>query len=519
MKLSLTIRMSTVPTEKSMGKSHTSGKSGQAVLERDRLKSAPAASLVDSAFTNELKQQLGLFSAMGLVDLAYTITGINTGIIPAREGSDLLAKLLELHSRPDSFTPGPEAGDLYTNREAWLRQQTETAGWLGAGRARREATTSAFHVLLRRRLLELLASLAQFGQALKQRAGDFKQAYVPDYTYLQAAQPTTFGHYLAGFLYPVFRDCERIQQLYRRVNSSPMGCGSTTGSRLAVDRRQMADLLGFDALSIHTRDAMWQPDIPIESAAVFCSCAVNMSRLAEDLQIFSSQGFVLVELADQHARASRIMPQKKNPFALTHVRSVCNELMGLMTSVNAMARTPTGQPDNRLWIYGAVPDAVSNLVNAVYLMTDVVLNMELKHERARELLDDPSIMATDLAETLVLRGKIDYRSAYELVASLFHGDTEGGIKNINASILKQAAAAVLGREISISDEDIKQALDPGLALEAHTEPGTPALGSMDEMLEGCEEKLQLIGENAEQGKQRLLRIEKQLLDTARQYPG
>lgn len=504
-----------------MSKSCTSEENEQAAPETgNRLKSAPADSLVASAFTNELKQQAGLFSAMGLVDLAYTVTGINTGIVPVREGGELVAKLLELHSRPDSFTPGPEAGDLYTNREAWLRQRTDSVGWFGAGRARREATTSAFLVLLRQQLLDLLVSLSRFGLALHKRAGEHKQAYVPDYTYLQAAQPTSFGHYLTGFLYPVLRDCERIDQLYRRVNSSPMGCGSTTGSRLAVDRRQMADLLGFDSLSIHTRDAMWQPDIPIESAAVFCSCAVNMSRLAEDLQIFSSQGFVLVELADQHARASRIMPQKKNPFALTHVRSVCNELMGLMTSVNAMARTPSGQPDNRLWIYGAVPDAVSNLINAVYLMTDVVLNMEFKHERARELLDDPSIMATDLAETLVLRGKIDYRSAYELVASLFRGDREqGGIKNINASILKREAVSFLGHDISINDEDIKKALDPGCSVESHTEPGTAATGSMDEMLDDCGKKLKLARGSAEQVKQHLQQVEKQLLDRARQLTG
>ena len=457
---------------------------------------------------------------MGLVDLAYTITGINTGILPAREGGELVAKLLELHSQPDSFTPRPEAGDLYTNREAWLRQETETVGWFGAGRARREATTTAFLVLLRQQLLVLLASLSRFGQALQQRAVDHKQAYMPDYTYLQAAQPTTFGHYITGFLFPVLRDCERLEQLYRRVNSSPMGCGSTTGSRLAVDRRQMADLLGFDAMTVHTRDAMWQPDISIESAAIFCSCAVNMSRLAEDLQIFSSHGYGLVELADQHARASKIMPQKKNPFALTHIRSVCNELMGLMTSVNAMARTPSGQPDNRLWIYGAIPDAASNLDRAVNLMTDVVHELEFNSESGRRLLDDPSIMATDLAEALVLHEKIDYRSAYQLVAGLVNErEKRGRIKPIDAAAVNEAAVALLGHEISVTDEGIKQALDPRRAMESHTEPGTAATGSMDEMLDGCEQKLKLIEESTAKVKQRLLLIEQQLLDRARQLAG
>ena len=458
---------------------------------------------------------------MGLVDLAYTITGINTSVIPAREGSELLSKLLELHSQPESFIPKPESGDLYTNREAWLQQRTDSVGWLGAGRARREATTSAFLVLQRQQLLILLSSLSEFGRIVKHRAGDYKQGYMPDYTYLQAAQPTTFGHYLIGFLYPVLRDCERLECLYRRVNSSPMGCGSTTGSRLAADRRQMADLLGFDTLTIHTRDAMWQPDMPIETAAIFCACAVNMSRLAEDLQIFSSQEFGLVELADLHARASKIMPQKKNPFALTHIRSVCNELIGLLTAVSAMARTPSGQPDNRLWIYGAIPAATADLINAVYLLTDVIRNIDFKFERGKQLSDDASIMATGLAETLVLHGKIDYRSAHELVANLVHEyQDQGGIKNLNAAIVNQAAKSILDREIPISDMEIKQALDPRQSIESHTEPGAAAMKSMDAMLDDCGQKLNLIMENAKEGRERLRQIEKRLLETARQLgPG
>lgn len=485
-------------------------------LSGSRLKTAPADSLVNSAFANELNRQARLFSAMGLVDLAYTITGINSGVIPAREGSELLSKLLELQSRPDSYNPEPKEGDLYSNREAWLGQQTPAVGWLGAGQARREATTSAFLVLQRQQLMRLLASLASFGLALKQRAAEYKQAVMPDYTYLQAAQPTTIGHYLTGFLYPLLRDCERIQNLYQRINSSPMGCGSTTGSKLAVDRQQMADLLGFDALTIHTRDAMWQPDIPVETAAIFCTCSINMSRLAEDLQIFSSREFALVELADQHARASKIMPQKKNPFALTHIRGVCNEMMGLMTSVNAMARTPSGQPDNRLWIYGALPDAGSNLISSVYLFTDVVQNLEFKLERGKQLLDDASVMATDLAETLVLRGKIDYRSAYKLVAKLVDDyQGQGGIRNLSSAAVNKAALALLGRELSVEDREIRQALDPRHSIEAHTEPGTAAKESMAEMLDECGSRLSLVMNTADSVNEGLKRIETQLLDNAR----
>ena len=482
-----------------------------------RLKSPPADSMVNSAFASELGRQDCLFSAMGLADMAYTVTGIRTGIIPAREGGELLSKLLVLHSSPDSYSSRVEMGDLYTNREAWLEAQTPTTGWLGAGRARREATTTAFLVLQRQQLLALLTSLTSFGLALRQQADECSQACMPDYTYLQAAQPTTFGHYLAGFLYPLIRDCERLERLYCRVNSSPMGCGSTTGSRLAVDRQQMARLLGFDAVTIHTRDAMWQPDLPIETAAVLCAIAVNLSRLAEDLQIFSSREFALVELSDQHARASKIMPQKKNPFALSHIRSVCNEMMGLMTSVTAMARTPSGQPDNRLWIYGALPDAVSVMVCSVHLFTDVIRCMEFKRARGMQLLGDASLMATDLAELLVLDGNMDYRSAYRLVAKLVNEfEGKGGIGKLNSSVLKQVAATFLNREVLIEDEAIRRALDPRQSMEAHTEPGTPAKSSMSEMLADCGHRLSHYRNIAEDNMEQLGQMEIQLMDTVRE---
>ena len=483
-----------------------------------KLKSPPADSMVNSVFKAELTQQAGLFPALGLVDLAHTITGIASGIIPAEQGGELLSGLLELHSGPDSYRPEAAAGDLYTNREAWLEQRTATVGWLGAGRARREATTSAFLVLQRQQLLALLASLAAFGLILEQRAREHSQTCMPDYTYLQAAQPTTFGHYLTGFLYPLLRDCERLEHLYRRINASPMGCGSTTGSKLALDRKKMADLLGFDAITIHTRDAMWQADMSIETAALLCAVAVNMSRLAEDLQIFSSREFALIELADQHARASKIMPQKKNPFALTYIRSVCNQLMGLMTSVNAMARTPSGQPDNRLWIYQALPDAVKELSGAVSLFADVIQCLKFRRERGAQLLNDVSLMATDLAETLVLCTDMDYRSAYRLVVrALDVVQEQGKTGNLDATTLQQAAVSLLGREISIDDSEIRRSLDPRHSIESRVQPGSPALSSMSAMLDDCRHRLNECRNRAQDRSKQLQRAEQELLDTARKF--
>jgi argininosuccinate lyase len=288
-----------------------------------RLATGPAVELVQTAFARELADQLALFKGMSLADLAHTVMLIEAGVIPSADGASLLSALLDLDEYPTDFIPTPESGDLYTNREAWLAARTPSVGWLGAGRARRESTTTGYHIIVRSYLLAFASALIMAGTALIERADEYRSTLMADYTYLQPAQPTTFGHYLLGFAYPLLRDLERLQALYTRNNRSPAGCGSVNGSRLPQDRNRLAELLGFDGLAQHARDAMWQPDGPIETMSVVITALVNLDRLAEDLQIFATAEFDLVELAEGHSRASVIMPQKKNPYALAYVRGAC----------------------------------------------------------------------------------------------------------------------------------------------------------------------------------------------------
>src|SRR5262249_9815222 len=133
----------------------------------------------------------------------------------------------------------------------------------------------------------------------------------PDYTYLQPAQPTTFGHYLLTFVAPAVRDLDRTRAAFANANASPAASGSVNGSRLPLARARLAARLGFDSVIPHTRDAMWQPDGPIEIGALLAAALVNLDRLAEDLQLFATAEFGILELADRHTRTSVIMPQKK----------------------------------------------------------------------------------------------------------------------------------------------------------------------------------------------------------------
>jgi argininosuccinate lyase len=455
-----------------------------------RLKAAPSEKLINSVFVPELSHQAHLFEAMGLVDIAHTLIAIELHTIPKTEGYQLLTLLVELQKKPETFIMMPARGDIYTNREAWLAERTDATGWLGAGRARREATTTAFVLIMRQLLLEFTETLIALALTMTQQAERHKQSIMPDYTYLQAAQPTTFGHYLLAFTYPLLRDLERLESLLTRLNHSPMGCGSTNGSGLLQGRQQMADLLGFKGLIAHARDAMWQADLFIEATSILTTCSINISRLAEDLQVYSTQEFALVELDDRHARASKIMPQKKNPFALTHIRGVANKMIGVLTSVAASSRTPSGQPDNRLMIYGELPEAMQTLNNTAALMTEVLQEISFSTGRGKLLVETGWILATDLADTLVLECGLDFRSAHQFVAFLASEYQGKSILELDHQTLSRFGEIVLGKPVSITEAQLKIALDAYHAIQARTEPGGTANHSMNNMIAECREKLE-----------------------------
>ncbi len=454
-----------------------------------RLTSSPSDCLVETAFAWELDHQLHLFETIGYVDLAHTLTAIESGLIPKPEGMELLSFLLELQYRPATFKPTAENGDIYTNREAWLAERTNTVKWLGAGRARREAITAAFVLDVRQRILSLSQAIMTLTGTLIARAEDDKNTPMPDYTYLQAAQPTTFGHYLLGFAFPMLRDLERLGSLLKKVNLSPLGCGSTNGSRLPQGREQLAELLGFPDIVPHARDAMWQADLTIENTAILTSCIINLSRLAEDLQIFSSQEFSLIELDDQHARASKIMPQKKNPFALTHIRGVANKIIGLTTSICASARTPSGQPDNRLMIYGELPEGMRLVEQAVALMSETLQRLHFNSDKAYTLIQSGWTLATDLTEALVQYCGLDFRSAHQLVASLVRSYPSYNTSAIDADVVMRMSEQVLGKKIVLTDAQLKSALTPEDAIQQRKEAGGSSQTSMDEMLADCHQQL------------------------------
>ncbi|WP_232663338.1 argininosuccinate lyase [Pseudonocardia sp. TRM90224] len=483
----------------------------------------PAAELIESGFALENADASFLHHGLNLADIAHVLDLGRRRIVPDEARKELLALLLEVSEvAADDFPYDPANGEPYNSRERYFVSRIgDVAGWLHAGRPRREAARVALRLHLRRQLADLVAETARFAAETAARAGEHAETLLPDQTYLQQAQPSTFGHYLLSFAYPAVRDGRRLLDELDWVDCSPGGAGCVNGTRLLEDRDPIAAALGFDGVIPHTRDAMWQVDGLVHILATAASLLSNMSKLAEDLEIFSSSEFDFVDLDDSFTRSSILMPNKRNPYALAIVRGASGVLIGRLTGFLAVTKSPSARSDNLIFAYGEVPRALELALTITRLMTGVVRTLRVNPVRMREELDRGYTQATDLAEHLVERLGVDYRTAYVVVGNTVRAAARAGVPGaeITGAMIDEAALAHVGTSWGLAGVDLSEVLDPWRIVLSRTAEGgaaPAALHGMTAQLRGIVAELQ---ERAGTKVAAFDRAEQALLATARSSAG
>jgi argininosuccinate lyase len=426
-----------------------------------RLGHGPARTLADSAFARELDAAPYLLEGLSFADLAHVAMLHHDGVIPPGVAAAVLETLLELHPTAEEVPLDPSVGDLYNNRDAWLTTKLgDLAGVIHTGRARREATTVAWQLACRHRLLDLWEASVELIDVLVRLGNAERATVMPDYTYLQYAQATTLGHYMLGFAMPLARDVERTRRALELINRSPAGSGSVNGSQIPMDRAWVGTLLGFEALVEHTRDAMWAPDLAAEVMTAVVTTASNVDRLCEDLQFWAAEEVDFIELDDAHSRTSVIMPQKKNPYALTYLRGEARNLLGRWVGVVAGSLTPSGQPDNRVFAYVDVPEALDRVAGAVRLLTDVMDRATWDRPRMASAATSGYTYATDMCDYLVIATGLDNRSAHRVVGRAVRDALSDDGAPLTADRVR-AAADALGVDLgAFDDAELERNRDP-----------------------------------------------------------
>lgn len=410
-----------------------------------RITSGPAPELVAAGYALELSDAPTLHEGLLDADLAHVLHLEERGLLDSEVTAALLRALLDLGSIPAADFPyDVTLGDAYNSRERELERRVgRTAGFVHLGRTRREAGRIAFRMALRERLEALAAEVSGLGLAIADRAEEHAGTVWADVTYLQLAQPSTFGHYLAAFAEETSRHLPRLRHAYEWADTSPAGSGGVAGTGLALDRQRLAEILGFSRVGRNTRDTMWTIDGLIDAVTAASQAATTCDRLAEDLQIFASAGFGLVKVDASLCRASVLMPQKRNPYALSVIRAGASTLVGRLAGIAATARTPSASTDNWLHSYGEVVSAVELACRIVALTSAVVRTLQIDAARMARSAADDQALATDLAERLVVEAGLDYRTAYRVVGRAVSVALDTATP-ITPEAVQAAADAVLG---------------------------------------------------------------------------
>ncbi|MDH3685113.1 MAG: argininosuccinate lyase [Myxococcales bacterium] len=367
----------------------------------------------------QFDRALARFDVRGSIAHAQMLAA--TGIIPAEDAAQLVGGLTAVLAEIDAgeFPFDPALEDIHMNIEARLRAQLgPVAGRLHTGRSRNDQVATDFTLYLREAALASRRALLVLRRVLLERAREHVDTVLPGYTHLQRAQPVRLAHHWLAFVELLGRDGDRFAALEGRLSRCPLGAGALAGSTLPLDREATARALGFEAPTANSMDSVAARDGALEFLAAGAICLVNLSRISEELVMWSTAEFGFVELADAFSTGSSLMPQKKNPDIPEIVRGKAGRgignLVALLTVVKGLPLTYNRdlQEDKE-----PVFDTAATLRDCLEVTAGALATLEVREAAMRAAAEDPLLLATDLAEALV-RENVPFREAHEAVGKL-----------------------------------------------------------------------------------------------------
>lgn len=327
--------------------------------------------------------------------------------------------------------------DIHMNIERMLIEEIgPVGGKLHTARSRNDQSALDFHLYIRKQTVSMVRLLVQLQEVLLEQAKNHFDTILSGYTHLQKAQPVRFAHHLLAYVSMFERDAERFVDSYKRVNTSPLGAGALAGTTFLIDRQYTADKLGFTRIYDNSMDAVSDRDYLVEFLAHSSLVMVHLSRLAEELILWSSDEFQYIELDDAFCTGSSMMPQKKNPDIPELIRGksgrVFGNLIALLTTLKALplAYNKDLQEDKE-----GVFDTVTTLNRSLDLMSQMLATMTVNQKKMAQGAEAGFTNATDLADYLVKQG-LPFREAHEVVGKLvLHCIQEG--KSLSACSLSE----------------------------------------------------------------------------------
>lgn len=363
----------------------------------------------------------------GSIAYAYAIR--DAGVITAAEAEQIADGLAQVKAEFDNGTFVIREGDedIHTAVE---RRLTELIGAVGGklhtGRSRNDQVATDFKLWVRDAIEALRGQLGFLQSALIETAEKHVYSVMPGYTHMQPAQPVTAAHWLMSFFWMLARDAERLEDAQKRANVSPLGAGALAGNPFGIDREALAQALGFSHAAQNSLDAVADRDYVAETLFVLAMIGVHLSRLAEDIILYSNPSFGFITLDDRYSTGSSMMPQKRNPDPMELARGKAGRLIGNLTGLLATLKgTPSTYNKDYQEDKEALFDSFDSLNLILPVVTAIIKTLRLNPDKLKAALD-PDMLATDLADYLVRKG-LPFRQAHHVAAAAVRTAAEKGV--------------------------------------------------------------------------------------------
>ena len=375
-----------------------------------------------SEFNSSFAFDRRLFEVDVRASIAHCDGLAGAGVLTTAESEEIksaLNQIMGLGRSQANYFDDLAAEDVHSFVEARLVEMIgDTGRKLHTGRSRNDQVATDLRLWLREEIDRLISALRDAQQALLDLAEANRVAVIPGYTHLQRAQPLMFAHWCLAYFEMLARDRERLADARKRVNVMPLGSAALAGTSFPIDRDAVARALGFDAVSSNSLDAVSDRDFVIEFAGAASLIMLHLSRLAEDVILYSTTEFGFFELSDAVATGSSLMPQKKNPDAMELVRGKTGRVFGHLTALLTMMKgLPLAYNKDMQEDKEAIFDTAGTVSAALSITSTVLRNVRLNEARAREAASQGYLNATELADYLARKG-VSFREAHETVGRI-----------------------------------------------------------------------------------------------------
>ncbi|MCR8644000.1 argininosuccinate lyase [Paenibacillus sp. N1-5-1-14] len=449
--------------------------------------------VLEPAF-NEAKQQL--LGPMMAINKAHLIMLLQENLITPEDAHAIANAITDLDLdglRKCTYTG--EFEDLFFQVEKQLLDKAgDIAGNLHLGRSRNDMGIAIYRMTLREKMLITLGSALHLKEHLLAFAEEHVDTLMIGYTHTQQAQPTTMAHYIMAVVDSLSRDIRRLIAAYMNCNRSSMGAAALTTSGFPINREKMMDLLAFEGLVENSYDAIGGADYVGEIASCVQLAATNLGRVTQDLLLWSTQEFGVLKVSAPYVQISSIMPQKRNPVSLEHMRSLLSSCVGNASAVLTMIHnTPFGdivdtEDDMQPYAWKSL-----EILEKMYrLLAAVIGTMEVNKEVLRKRTEGSFATVTELADTLVRTDGLSFRKSHHIVSGVVKKALEQGLaaNEITLPLVNEVAIQVIGRELSIDEVILQQSLDPEHFVNIRSLPGGPSPKEMERMITDRKLRLQ-----------------------------